>query len=188
MNLNQADFARKVGLSAGMISKIEHGRVGVSLELLVTIASRCSVPLTIFLAGLEEVDDCHYTPSGRGLRVSREGADCLKYELIGHWFSIEGQSELHLISCDQNAKPNFSRQRGSACLYMLTGVIRYRHGERTYRLAAGDTLSFNCATLNGLDALLSDTARFLFWRHKNQHYHGQTTTGRLSKEHFRCLT
>lgn len=167
MNLNQIDFANKVGLSAGMISKIEHGLVGVSLELLLTISQKCSVPLTAFLAGLEEVDECHYTPAGSGLQVSREGAEqSLSYELIGHWTSSEGRSELYLISCDRNSKPIFSRQRGAACLYMLTGVIRYRHGERTYRLAPGDTLSFHCATLNGVDAILSESARYLFWRHE----------------------
>jgi transcriptional regulator with XRE-family HTH domain len=165
MNLNQSEFARLVGLSAGMVSKIEHGTVGASIELLVSIARKCAVPVTTFLSGLDEVSHCNFTPAGSGLQVAREGCEqSISNQLIGQWHSGDGLSELYLVSCEKSAKSFLNRQIGTACLYMLSGAILYRHGEQTFSLSAGDTLCFDATTLNGLDATLSDNIRYLLWR------------------------
>ena len=165
LNLSQIEFAKKVGLSPGMVSKIEHGTVAASVEILVTVTQTLGVPFTQLFVGLQEAPPCFYIPSGKGLRVTREGSEHnFVHDLKGHWFSEYGLAELYLVSAQKDAKPFFCRQAGFAFLYMLSGTIHYRHGERTFVLEPGDTLYFNSTSLNGPDVIVDYPVSYLLWR------------------------
>lgn len=164
LNLTQGEFARKLGLSPGMISKIEHGSVAASIEILITIAHALSVPLMRFFQGLEEEQTCRFIPSGGGLLLNRDGSERnFRHQLLAHSFSESGACELVRMFADRDAKPFFCRRSGLAVVHMLSGKIHYRHGERTYLLQPGDTLQFDAMCLHGPDSVLSYPVDYLLW-------------------------
>ena len=165
LNLTQREFATKVGLSIGMISKIEHGNVTASVEVLIAIAQSAGVAFAKLFSGIQESRSCHYIPAGNGLLVAREGSDQnFAHYLMGNWFTELGLCELYLVTAMQDANPFFSRQTGSIFLHMLTGKINYRHGNAVFPLAPGDTLYFDAASLNGPDGIEEYPVSYLIWR------------------------
>jgi hypothetical protein len=63
--------------------------------------------------------------------------------------------EPYLITLREGAVPYTGFQHaGSEFIYMLTGAVVYRHGERTYHLTPGDSILFDSAALHGPEVLL----------------------------------
>ncbi len=57
LDMTVAELSKQAKLSAGMLSKIENGRVSASLESLEALARALNVPLTSFFATYEERRD-----------------------------------------------------------------------------------------------------------------------------------
>ncbi len=165
LNLTQAEFAKKVGLSTGMISKIEHGSVAASVEVLVMVAQCAGTSFSKFFSGLQEAKSCLHIPAGNGVLVTREGSDHnFAHYLMGHWFTEQGLSELYLVAAQRDATPFYFRKSGLIFLHMLTGKLHYRHGSGVFRLEPGDTLSFDATSLNGPDVIDEYPVSYLLWR------------------------
>jgi transcriptional regulator with XRE-family HTH domain len=165
MNLNQTEFADKVGLSIGTISKIEHGKTAVSLDTLISMAQKLNVSFLSFFEGLEEKRPCHVIPSGQGIRLSRENCqDNVLHQLKGQWIYESGLTELHFVSLGCGSAPWFSRHEGWTILYALAGRFRYRHGERILLLQPGDAVHFDASCLHGPELVEQHPASYLLIR------------------------
>jgi transcriptional regulator with XRE-family HTH domain len=155
LDLTGTELAEQAGLSAGMLSKIENGAVSASIDSLEALARALNVPLTTFFASYEEKRDCSHVSAGHGVMIERRGTKAgHQYQLLGHSISGEIVVEPYLIALTKEAKPyTLFQHAGVEFIYMLTGKVLYRHADKTYPLAPGDSLYFDAAALHGPEEL-----------------------------------
>lgn len=164
-NLTVAELAVKTGLSIGMLSKIENGNTSASLTTLQAISEALSVPMTSLFRRYEEVREAVHVKSGAGVEIEREGTRAgHQYSLLGHLQANASGviMEPYFINLTDQSDvfPTFQHD-GVELLYMLEGVVDYRHGGQTYHLEAGDSLLFDADAPHGPEALIELPARFL---------------------------
>ncbi len=160
-----ADLADKTGLSIGMLSKIENGNTSASLTTLQTISSSLGVPITSLFRRYEEAREAVHVKSGDGVETERAGTRAgHQYNLLGHLGSNTSgvMMEPYLISLTDTSDvfPTFQHD-GIEILYMLEGVVVYRHGDQRFELNPGDSLLFDADSPHGPDELVQLPARFL---------------------------
>jgi transcriptional regulator with XRE-family HTH domain len=155
LDLTGTELAEQAGLSAGMLSKIENGAVSASIDSLEALARALNVPLTTFFASYEEKRDCSHVAAGHGVMIERRGTKAgHQYQLLGHSISGEIVVEPYLITLTKEAKPyTLFQHAGVEFIYMLTGKVLYRHADKAYPLAPGDSLFFDAAALHGPEEL-----------------------------------
>lgn len=158
-----ADLARTTDLSAGMVSKIENGQTSPSLSTLTALAQALNVPISAFFEDFEERRDCSFVPAGQGVRIDRRGTKAGHvYELLGHSLRSATRIEPYLITIDEGGAPHATFQHpGHEFIYMLSGRVIYRHGERRYNLGPGDALFFDALAPHGPEAMPELPARYL---------------------------
>ncbi|MGI3164100.1 helix-turn-helix domain-containing protein [Pseudooceanicola sp. 200-1SW] len=159
------DLAQAAGLSVGMLSKIENGVISPSLATIQTLAHALRVPLVQLFTGYEEARGCVHTKAGEGAEVDREGTRAgHQYNLLGHIGSNKSgvvvEPYLITLSSESDRFPVFQHE-GIEMLYMLDGLLDYRHGDRLYRLEPGDTLLFDSDAPHGPEGMLQFPIRYL---------------------------
>lgn len=164
-NITVADLSVATGLSIGMLSKIENGNTSPSLTTLQTLANALSVPLTTFFKGFEEKREAVHTKAGQGIESEREGTRANhQYNLLGHIGSnasgVIVEPYLITLTTESDVFPTF-QHGGIETIYMLEGIVAYRHGDQVYRLSPGDTLFFDADAPHGPEDLVALPARYL---------------------------
>lgn len=160
-----ADLAAQTGLSVGMLSKIENGVISPSLTSLQIIAHTLRVPLVQLFSGFEEERGAMHVKAGEGVEIERAGTRAgHQYRLLGHIGSnnsgVVVEPYLITLGSESDRFPAFQHE-GIEYLYMLEGVVDYRHGDRTYRLEPGDSLLFDSDAPHGPEELIALPARYL---------------------------
>jgi len=163
LDLTVTELSNAAAVSAGMLSKIENGAISPSLSTLEAIARALHVPISQLFAEMEERRDCSFVKSGAGLRIERRGTKVGHlYDLLGHSLAGEICVEPYLITLTKDAVPYTSfRHAGVEFIYMLSGVVRYRHADQTYLMKPGDALFFDAAARHGPEGLLKVPMRYL---------------------------
>lgn len=163
LDVTATDLAQSAGLSAGMLSKIEHGQISPSLTTLQSLAAALHVPITELFSGFEESRDCSYVRSGTGIRIERRGTKVGHfYDLLGHSLAGPIAVEPYLITLSKDAIPYTAFQHeGLELIYMLSGSARYRHVDRSYLMEPGDTLFFDSSGSHGPEELLTSPVQYL---------------------------
>ena len=163
LDVTLADLARMSDLSVGMLSKIENGQTSPSLGTLQALAQALNVPISMFFQEFEERSDCSFVPAGQGLVIDRRGTKAGHvYELLGHSLRSETKIEPFLITIDEGGEPHSGFQHpGWEFIYMLSGRVIYRHGDRRYPLGPGDALFFDALAPHGPEDLPELPARYL---------------------------
>ncbi len=164
-NMTVAELAGLTGLSIGMLSKIENGNTSPSLTTLQTLANALSVPLTSFFHRFEERREAVHTKAGTGVETERAGTRANhQYNLLGHiganTSGVIVEPYLITLTATSDVFPTF-QHGGIETIYMLEGVVDYRHGDRSFRLEPGDTLFFDADAPHGPENLITLPARYL---------------------------
>lgn len=154
-DLSISDLASAAGISSGMLSKIENGQISPSLSTLRSIAGALSVQMSTLFAEFEDRRDCSFVKADQGVIIERRGTKVGHvYQLLGHGLRGSIVVEPYLIELREDAEPYTGFQHaGTEFIYMLSGCVVYRHGNRTYRLQPGDALLFDSAALHGPETL-----------------------------------
>jgi len=149
------ELAGQAGVSAGMLSKIENGGIGPSLNTLQSLAAALNVPITAFFEKFEERRDVSYVPAGAGVTIERRGSKAgHRYQLLGHSMGGELAVEPYLVTLSEGASAYSSfRHEGVEFIYLLEGRVGYRHGDRLFELGPGDALFFDAAAPHGPESL-----------------------------------
>lgn len=149
------ELAGQAGVSAGMLSKIENGGIGPSLNTLQSLAEALNVPITAFFEKFEERRDVSYVPAGAGVTIERRGSKAgHRYQLLGHSMGGELAVEPYLVTLSEGASAYSSfRHEGVEFIYLLEGRVGYRHGDRLFELGPGDALFFDAAAPHGPESL-----------------------------------
>lgn len=165
LGITGGDLAAATGMSVGALSKIENGNISPSLTTLQSLSKALGVPLTAFFRGFEEPRNATFVKSGEGVNIERRGTRAgHQYSLLGH---IDNNSSgvtvepyLITLTTESDIFPTFQHE-GMEFLYMLEGVVAYRHGDQVFRMEAGDSLFFDADAPHGPQELLKLPARYL---------------------------
>lgn len=152
LDLTVAQLSAAAGLSTGMLSKIENGAISPSLATLNALASALNVSVRQLFRDSGSEPPCSYVKGGQGTRMNRRGtkAGYLYDLLVGRSFDGDITIEPYLITLGPDAVPHTTfRHAGNEFLYMLSGTMVYRHGQRGYPLRAGDALYFDASARHG---------------------------------------
>jgi transcriptional regulator with XRE-family HTH domain len=163
LGMTVVEVAKQAGLSAGMLSKIENGNTSPSLATLKALSRALNVPVTSFFRKFEEVRDATFVKAGEGLVIERRGTRAgHQYQLLGHTMGKPFSVAPYLVALNERSEvfPIF-QHAGTEFIYMLEGEIVYRHADKTYHLARGDSLSFDADAPHGPERLVQLPIRFL---------------------------
>ena len=162
-DLTVSELGVAAGISAGMLSKIENGTISPSLATMASLAKALNVSISRLFAETEERRDCSFVKSEHGVRIERRGTKSGHlYDLLGHSLAGEIVVEPYLITLKSDAVPYTEfRHAGVEFIYMLSGKVRYRHGDRSYVLEPGDALFFDAAARHGPEDLIKAPMKYL---------------------------
>ena len=162
--LTISQLAKEMGISNGMLSKIENGQTAPSLQTLQTLSQALSVPLTSLFMGSEETREAMHVKSGEVVEADRAGTRSgHQYSLLGNTAGssrVTVEPYLILLTEESDVFPTFQHD-GMEFLYMLEGRLEYRHGREKYLLETGDSLIFDADAPNGPEKMLELPARYL---------------------------
>ncbi len=162
--LTIAEVADQAGISRGMLSKIENAQTATSLETLTKLTAALGVSLSILFRDYNvPAGTAQLIKKGEGMEVVRRGTRRgHTYQLLAHDQGPNKLFDPFLITLDDASEvfPTFEHP-GTEFIYMLEGRLEYRHGQTTYLLEAGDSLTFRGDVPHGPEHLLELPIRFL---------------------------
>lgn len=165
LGITGADLASATGLSLGMLSKIENGNTSPSLTTLQSLAKALGVPVTALFRRFEENRSAVFVKAGEGVELERRGTRAgHQYNLLGHignnTSGVLVEPYLITLTADSDVFPTFQHE-GLEFLYMIEGEVHYRHAQRLYPMAPGDSLFFDADAPHGPEVLVKLPARYL---------------------------
>ena len=141
------ELAKRTGLSAGLISKIENFRTIPSLPVLLSIAKELRLDPGKLFEGMtpEEESPWLLVPAGSGAPVERESNHGMNYTLLLESGISASEIQLMLVTVAPGAKRKAVSGAGMEIFYLLSGELEYHVGSDTVPLRPGDTLFFDGA-------------------------------------------
>jgi transcriptional regulator with XRE-family HTH domain len=162
--LTIAEVADQAGISRGMLSKIENAQTSTSLDTLAKLANALGVSLsTLFRNYNMPAGGAQLVKNGEGMEVVRRGTKRgHTYHLLAYDQGPTKLFEPFLITMDDASEvfPTFEHP-GVEFIHMLEGKLEYRHGQHTYLLEPGDSLTFRGDIPHGPEKLIELPIRFL---------------------------
>lgn len=163
-DLTIADVAELAGISRGMLSKIENAQTATSLDTLARLAHALGVSLSALFRSYDVPEGgAQLVRHGEGMEVVRRGTKRgHTYHLLAYDQGPTKIFEPFLITIKHESEifPTFEHP-GMEFIYMLEGEIEYRHGQGSYRLVPGDSLTFSGEVPHGPEKLTKCPICFL---------------------------
>ncbi|MEH6358118.1 MAG: XRE family transcriptional regulator [Pseudomonadales bacterium] len=154
--LKIADVAGLASISKGMLSRIENAQVSTSLDTLQRLCDSLGLHLSNLFKDFDRPEGgAQHIKSGTGHEVVRRGTERgHTYHLLSYQQGPHKDIEPFLVSMDDASEvfPTFSHP-GTEFIYMLKGKLEYRHGNNTYLLEPGDSLTFDAEIPHGPEKL-----------------------------------
>lgn len=168
--LKIADVARISGISQGMVSKIENAQVSTSLDTLSRLCLAIDFPISKLFNDYDRPDgNAQFTKADKGLEVVRRGTDKgHTYQLLTYQRGGKKNFEPFLVTMDDVSEvfPIFSHP-GEEFIFLLSGKLTYRHGNQTYAMDVGDSLTFDAEIPHGPELLEEVPIKLLSIIHYN---------------------
>ncbi|MEM8786858.1 MAG: XRE family transcriptional regulator [Pseudomonadota bacterium] len=161
--LTGADLARRSQITPGMLTKIELGKVAPSIQTLLAISNALNVPISMFFHRIEKSRYVSFVPADKRMKVDKRGTRAGHvYEMLGHNTGQSIAIEPFFVTYDNDAEPHWVfQEEGYKFIYMMSGHVIYRHGERHFPLHPGDTLIFDAMAPHGPAELVETPATLL---------------------------
>lgn len=162
--LTIAQVSEQAGISRGMLSKIENAQTSTGLDVLNRIANALGVSMSTLFRRFDVPEGgAQLVKKGEGMEVVRKGTKRgHTYHLLAYDQGPKKLFEPFLITMDDESEvfPVFEHE-GTEFIHILKGVIEYRHGQQTYILHPGDTLTFRADVPHGPERLIKTPIQFL---------------------------
>ena len=161
--LTGAKLAKLSGISPGMLTKIEQGKVAPSIQTLIAVATALDVPISMFFHRIEKSRYVSFVPADKRMTVDRLGTRAGHiYEMLGHNLGHSIAIEPFLVILEKDAEPySMFQEEGYKFIHMMSGRVLYRHGDRHFPLQPGDSLVFDAMSPHGPEELLEVPASIL---------------------------
>lgn len=162
-NQSMQELAAASGISPSMISRIESGHASPSLATINALANALSVPASSLLGEKRRQTDVSFVKAGGGLSVERRGAGAgHKYQLLGHSPRAQVLLEPYLITLEDKSEHfELLMHEGIEFMYLLSGSLVYRVGDRTYTMTAGDSLCFDASAPHAPEKLITTPVKIV---------------------------
>ncbi|MEJ0099140.1 MAG: XRE family transcriptional regulator [Pseudomonadota bacterium] len=162
--LTLAELAGSASISSAMLSRMERGDVSPSLDTLAQLAAALNTSCAALLRDPDKVaSDAQLVKKGEGLEVVRRGTKRgHTYHLLASDRGPRKAFEPFLVTLTDKSElfPEFEHS-GTEMIHILEGSLRYKHGNETFPLKPGDTLTFRGDVPHGPDKLLKTPIRML---------------------------
>jgi transcriptional regulator with XRE-family HTH domain len=164
LGLTLASVAQQASISPGMLSRLETGRVSPSLDTIVALAEVLGVRPAQLLQEVGATEgEAQHTRAGQGLEVVRRGTRRgHTYQLLAAPRGPRKEFEPFFVTLTDKSEvfPGF-QHAGTEFIYILAGEMRYRHGNESYLLKEGDSLTFRGDIAHGPERLIKMPIRML---------------------------
>lgn len=164
LGLTLGEVAKRSNISAAMLSRLENGDVSPSLETLAALTTALGVPMSnLFNDVGKPRGDAQHVQKGQGLEVVRRGTKRgHTYHLLAADRGPRRAFEPFLVTLNDKSEvfPGFEHP-GTEFIHLLEGSLTYRHGDETYLLKAGDSLTFSGEVPHGPEKLIKTPIRML---------------------------
>jgi transcriptional regulator with XRE-family HTH domain len=169
-NLTIAEVSKLVGISRGMLSKIENGLTSTSMETLEQLANALGVTLSRLFQGYNKpIESPQLVQKGKGLEVVRQGTKSgHTYHLLAYEQGPNKLFEPFLISLEEVEEFSAFEHTGIEFIYMLEGEVEYLVGDESFILKPGDSLTFNAEMPHRPGKQLTPPIRYLAIINHNQ--------------------
>ena len=162
--LTLAEVSQKVGISRGMLSKIENGLSSTSLENLEQLANALGVTLSRLFQGYNVPrGSAQFVKKGEGMEVVRRGTRSgHTYQLLAYDQGPQKLFEPFLITLEDPGEEFQSFEHaGTEFIHMLEGKMDYRVGDEVFTLEPGDSLTFRGEVPHRPEKHIETPIRFL---------------------------
>lgn len=163
-NLKIADVARIADISQGMLSRIENAQVSTSLDTLQRLCKALGMNFSELFKDFDRPEGtAQHVKAGQGHEVIRRGTERgHDYQLLAYQQGPHKTIEPFLVTMDDASEvfPTFIHP-GVEFIYLLEGTLQYRHGNHTYLLTPGDSLTFDGEIPHGPEQLIQVPIRLL---------------------------
>jgi transcriptional regulator with XRE-family HTH domain len=158
------DLAQAANISVPMLSRFENGQSTASLVMLEKICSALGTDLSTMFREVEQTSgSAQLIKATDQMEVVRSGTKHgHTYRLLSYHRGPRKAFEPFLINMDKDSEsyPRFQHP-GTEFIYMLSGRMEYRFGERTFLIEPGDAFTFSGNVLHGPEKLLDNRIQFI---------------------------
>jgi transcriptional regulator with XRE-family HTH domain len=158
------DLAMAANISVPMLSRFENGQSTASLVMLERICSALGTDLSTMFREIEQTSGtAQLIKATDQMEVVRSGTKHgHTYHLLSYHRGPRKAFEPFLINMgkDSGSYPRFQHP-GTEFIYMLSGRMEYRFGERTFLIEPGDAFTFSGNVLHGPEKLLDERIQFI---------------------------
>ncbi|WP_245448247.1 MULTISPECIES: helix-turn-helix domain-containing protein [Bradyrhizobium] len=162
--LKLTELAAAASISVPMLSRFENGQSTASLPLLERIATALGTDLSTLFREIEQNSgSAQLIKASDQMEVVRSGTKHgHTYRLLSYNKGPRKIFEPFLIDMDKESEsyPRFQHP-GTEFIYMLSGRMEYRFGDRTFLVEPGDAFTFSGNVLHGPEKLLDDRIQFI---------------------------
>ena len=150
--ISQRELARRLGLSASMISQLESGLSKPSVGTLYAIVTELDLSLDRVIRGEDFSEkDADDRPTGRGPLVHPEDRQVIELDSGVRWEELTATSEeavdfLHAtyeVGGASTPDQSLMRHHGREYGYVMSGTMGIQIGFRDYELNPGDSIAFD---------------------------------------------
>lgn len=163
-HLTIAEVAERAGVSRSMLSKIENGQTSTSLDTLSNVAHALGITMaTLFRDFDAPAGGAQIVRKGEGMEVVRRGTKRgHTYHLLAYDHGPKKLFEPFLVTMNDKSEvfPTFEHP-GTEFIHLLEGKIKYRHGQQSYVMGPGDSLTFDGSVPHGPVQLIKLPIRML---------------------------
>ena len=135
------EIADKIGISMEEYRMYENGDKDFSFSIMYRLAEILEVDIVNILSGQSpKLMGCSVVRRGKGMRVQKD--DAYEYKHLAYTFRNK-KAEPFLVTIHPDDVANMQRHDGQEFNYVLEGTLRFRLGDLTYDLEAGDSVYFD---------------------------------------------
>lgn len=161
--LSLAQLAVLTGVSKSMLSKIENGQTTPGVVVLNKLSDALDVPMASFFGSLGGESGANLVRAGEAPAVAALGGNEFHiYRFLGGLRGQLKRLEPFLVELQRGAKlaPPWDHD-GVEFLYVISGRLKYAHGNDVYELAEGDALEFESNLAHGPCEVITQTATYI---------------------------
>ena len=150
--LTQQQLADMCGLSKGMISKIESGKVMPAIATLSRIAQALNVKISLLMEeGVGRETVCQSTDIPVDLFTKTDMGYC--FNTLAAEYGDKQMQPLLFYAKNGEVHAHMVSHQGEECIYIIKGEMTFRVGSTLYFVKAGTLLYFDGLQPHGIDSV-----------------------------------
>jgi DNA-binding XRE family transcriptional regulator len=158
-------LAEGVRLTKGQLSRIENGKVSSPVSTLTRIAGALGITVGELFTEERTIDRALLVKKAERKKVvGRASKMGHTYHSLAPSLSFPKAFEAYVMKIESDSidpSQNIFRHPGQEMLYMLSGKMVYRHGDKAYELDEGDSLNFDGNIEHGPVSISGSNVEFL---------------------------